>query len=304
MVTARTAVPCAFRTLQLPTDWYLPDGGPVRGLVYLQHGFAESRNDWREFAALVAAAGFVVFAPTLPKFDVLGCTVQNLLPNHRFLAAVGDLFLGIDDPAGALRRSFAAALDGTGRLGVALPTRLAIIGHSAGGEAALTIASRLTGDPGAPVGDPAPVDLRCVVLADPVRSIVGDTMSKALRVLARTAVPIRVLAAPPSSCNARQSGTRTVLSELAGRSFLGALITAGSHADIFGGSVNRLERRTCGAPRQPNINAVQSLALGWLTDALTDATTDGMPPDAGSGMSPGGAGYDRLVARGIISTLP
>ncbi len=300
MVTVRTAVPCAFRTLQLPTDWYLPDRIPVGGLVYLQHGFAESRKDWREFAALVAAAGFVVFAPTLPKIDALGCTVQNLLPNHRFLAAVGDLFLGIGDPAGALRRSFAAALAAAGEVGTALPTRLAIIGHSAGGEAALVVARRLTGEPSAPVRDHASVDLRCVVLADPVRSIVGDSMPTALRALARTPVPIRVLAAPPSSCNARQSGTRTVLNELAGRTFLGALITAGSHGDIFGGSVNRLERRTCGSPRQLNINAVQSLALGWLTDAMTD----GKPPDAGSGMFPGGSAYDDLVGRGIISTLP
>jgi hypothetical protein len=105
-----------------------------------------------------------------------------------------------------------------------------------------------------------------------------------------------VLAAPPYSCNANQSGTRAVLRELAGRGFVGAQLTTGSHADILGGSVNKVERLTCGTPRKINVETTRTLAIGWLTAAATRAGPD-------QDLTPGGASYDALVANGVISTL-
>ena len=90
-VTTTTSVPCAFWKQQLATDWYLPAGDPI-GLLYAQHGFAESKNDWADFAMTAAAAGFVVFAPTLPTANLFGCTVQSTGNNTRFLAGVANLF--------------------------------------------------------------------------------------------------------------------------------------------------------------------------------------------------------------------
>lgn len=286
-----TAVRCAFRTYNLPTDWYLPppETAPI-GLLYAQHGFAESRADWTEFATAAAAAGFVVFAPTLPTADLFGCTVQNLGNNTRFLSNVAGLFATAGDPVGALATSYGSALGKLGRTAPALPTALAIIGHSAGGEAALFIARSLT-DP-----NHGTADLRGVVLADPVRSIVGDSTVSSLQALAGRTLPIHAIAAPPYSCNANQSGTKAVVHELAGRGFVGAQVTTGSHADIFGSSVNKVERLTCGTPRAVNVDASRTLALGWLTSAVS-----GTGPNLD--LAPGGGYYDGLVTTGVISTL-
>jgi hypothetical protein len=108
-------------------------------------------------------------------------------------------------------------------------------------------------------------------------------------------LPVLVLAAAAQACNGQQSGTRAIISGLPERTFFGAAISTGSHADIFGGSVNRDERLTCGLPRQVNIDATRTLALGWLTDAVTGTTT--------ADLYPGGAGYDTLLSKGVISTL-
>ena len=289
--SSTTAVRCAFRTYNLPTDWYLPSpAAPPVGLLYAQHGFAESRADFSEFATAAAAAGFVVFVPTLPTADLFGCTVQNLGNNTRFLSNVASLFATAGDPLGALSTSYAAAVAKIGRPAPPLPTALTIIGHSAGGEAALYIAQQLT----APNHGTA--DLRGIVLADPVRSVIGDSTVSSLQALAGASMPIQVLAAPPYSCNANQSGTRAVLRELAGRGFVGAQLTTGSHADILGGSVNKVERLTCGTPRKINVETTRTLAIGWLTAAATRAGPD-------QDLTPGGASYDALVANGVISTL-
>lgn len=289
--SSTTAVRCAFRTYNLPTDWYLPSPAtPPVGLLYAQHGFAESRADFSEFAAAAAAAGFVVFVPTLPTADLFGCTVQNLGNNTRFLSNVAGLFATAGDPLGALSTSYAAAVAKIGQPAPPLPTALTIIGHSAGGEAALYIARQLTSP------NHGTADLRGVVLADPVRSVIGDSTVSSLQALAGGTLSIQVLAAPPYSCNANQSGTRALLREFAGRGFVGAQLTTGSHADILGGSVNKVERLTCGTPRKVNVEATRMLAIGWLTAAATGSGSD---PD----LSPGGASYDALVAGGVISTL-
>jgi hypothetical protein len=289
-VSTTTAVSCAFRTYRLPTDWYLPSTAPI-GLLYAQHGFVERKGAWTEFAGAAAEAGFVVFAPTLPSADLFGCTVQNLGNNSAFLRNVAGLFAASAGQGGALQRSFGAAVDQSGRSDLALPTQLVVIGHSAGGEAVLEVARQLIG---------GPADLRGVVLADPVPSIVGHNMVDSLRALAPHSLPIRLLAAPPSACNARQRGTRAVLTELAERDFLGALLTTGSHADILGRSVGRIERMTCGTPNQDNIDAARTLALGWLSDAVGSANQSGRYRD----FYPGGEVYDTLLTDNVISTLP
>lgn len=352
-VTTTTSVPCAFWNQQLPTDWYLPAAAPI-GLLYAQHGFAESKDDWVDFAMGAAGAGFVVFAPTLPTANLFGCTVQSTGSNTRFLTGVAALFSGVGDANGSLARSFAAAVTLAGRQELTLPSKLAIIGHSVGAESALYVASTLVGTRA------AGADLRGILLADPVRSLVGGNLASALRELAgiglsgptpvttepsadgvqeeltpavpaptpgqeapaangvvgvaptvpagdsaaptppplvagAVPLPILVLAAPAQTCNAQQSGTRAVVRGLADRTFFGAMITTGSHADIFGRSVNKVERLTCGLPRQVNVDATRALAMAWLTDAVTGGST--------SDAYPGGAGYDALISKGVITTL-
>lgn len=290
-ISTTSAVRCSFRTHRLPTDWYLPALAPI-GLLYAQHGFVERKGAWSAFATAAAEAGFVVFVPTLPSFDLLGCTVENLGNNTHFLTGVAQLFADAGGQGSALGDSFGAALAKAGRHDLELPDWLTVIGHSAGGEAALFIAARLAGP------DRGPLDLRGVVLADPVPSMVGRHMVDSLRVLAGSSLPVRLLSAPPSSCNAQQRGTHAVLAELAGREFLGAMLTTGSHADILGGTVSRVERLACGTPLPVNVEAARTLALGWLREFVDDAES----PIAAS--SRVGDVYDALVRDRVICTLP
>jgi len=347
--TTTTPVPCAFWNQQLPTDWYLPPAAPI-GLLYAQHGFGETKDDWSDFATSAAAAGFVVFAPTLPTANLFGCTVQSLGDNTRFLTHIAALFTDASKETSALAKSFATALALAGRTDLTLPNKLAIIGHSIGAESALYVASRLVAD------DQAGAELHGIVLADPVRSLAGGNLAAAVQELAghlvptaavptaaeppapeqaapeqaapeeavpeeavpeeaapepaagaaesspaeptvpqNAPLPVLVVAAPAQACNGQQSGTRAIISGLPERTFFGAAISTGSHADIFGGSVNKDERLTCGLPRQVNIDATRTLALGWLTDAVTGTTT--------ADLYPGGASYDTLLSKGVISTL-
>ena len=75
-VTNTVDVKCATTTKAVPTDWYFPVGTP-KALVWLQHGFTESKDDWNETGRKAADAGFVVMATTLPTADMFGCTVEN-----------------------------------------------------------------------------------------------------------------------------------------------------------------------------------------------------------------------------------
>jgi pimeloyl-ACP methyl ester carboxylesterase len=290
-VTTATAVRCAFLTHRVPTDWYLPAGEP-RGLIWLQHGFTEAKGDWAAFASLLAADGFGVFVTTLPSADAFGCTLQNLGNNTRFLSAIADLFGRAGDPRGALATSYADALRKLRRPAQPLPPRVALVGHSVGGEAALYVGRRLVENYGAD-------RVAGVVVADPVTSFVGDNTTSSLRLLNRTTIPVYSISAPSNPCNAGQGGTATLVRELNSRVFHGVLVVRGNHADLLGPSVGALERLACGTPSRRDTDAAQELAVGWLTDMLT-----GIPGNRGSGCYPGGHVYEPLLRAGVIATLP
>ncbi len=316
-VSTSLAVRCAFLTYRLPTDWYFPAGEP-RGLVWAQHGFVESRKVWTEFATRAAQAGFLVVAPTLPTADLFGCTVQNLGNNPRFLNHVAEVFdpapsdggdRGVDSNpvgAGALAASYRGALGKSGlRMSghppsspAVLSDRMAFVGHSAGGEAALYLAGRLIearrdrSRPGWP-------ELAGVVLADPVTSVIDRTMAGSLALVDRNNVPVLTVASPPNSCNAHHRGVAVVVDGMASRPFIGVQLTSGSHADLLGASVGAVERRVCGTPEPTNVQAAQRLAIGWLGEMLGH---DAGSPDR-PGCQPGGAAYQELVCAGVISPL-
>lgn len=133
-VTTKTATRCAIFSYQTPTDWYFPSGSP-KALVWLQHGFTESKDQYAGFAEQLAGQGFLVVATTLPSVDLFGCTVNNTGDNTAYLNNVAALFGTKNDVAGALNKSFAAARAAAGRPDEQLPGPMAFVGHSAGGEA-------------------------------------------------------------------------------------------------------------------------------------------------------------------------
>lgn len=290
-VTNTTSIRCAFSTYATPTDWYLPTTGTPRGLVWLQHGFTENKGHWASYAPKLAAAGYVVVATTLPTVDLFGCTVQNIGNNTGYLNNIAAVFGSAAGGSGALVSSFNNAAGRAGRVGLALPSRWAFVGHSAGGEAVTYVANRLRTNHAS-----AFARLGGLVLEDPVNSFIGANLANGLTGLNATTLPVYALASPPYSCNNNQSGVQLVSQRLTNRSFHGAQVTSGTHVDIFGAGAGPLLTATCGTPQAKNVSATQTLTSGWLADQLAGTTTPRFYP--------GGATYQALVSAGTITTLP
>lgn len=281
-------VACQFLTYTVETDWYFPAGTP-RALVWLQHGFTEENGNWDETARKLAESGYLAMATTLPTADLLGCTVQNIGNNTGFLNNIASMLAGLGDANSALGRSHADAAGKAGRSGQAMPAKLLMSGHSAGGEAVLYVANRLRTNHATTFAK-----LKGIVLADPVNSFIGNNTDVALTGLASTSLPIYSLASPPYSCNNNQSGTLAVIAKLPGR-FHGAQLTTGSHGDVFGASVPDIEVTTCGSPQAANVSATRTLLLGWFAD-MADGTTTAT-------FYPGGSLFGALVTNGTITAL-
>ena len=290
-VTNTTSVRCGFGTYSAPTDWYLPSSGTPKGLVWLQHGFTENKGHWASYAPRLAASGYVVMATTLPTVNLFGCTVQNVGNNTGFLNNIAAVFGSAAGGSGAIVSGFNDAASRAGRSGLALPTRWAFVGHSAGGEAVTYVANRLRTSHATAFSR-----LRGLVMEDPVNSFIGSNLADGLTGLAGTSRPILTLASPPNSCNNNQSGVQLVIQKLANRPFRGAQVTSGTHIDVFGAAAGPVLTAACGTPQAKNVTAVQTLTSAWLADELAGTTT--------AAAYPGGATYQALVAAGTITTLP
>ncbi|WP_433560343.1 hypothetical protein ACQP1O_21765 [Nocardia sp. CA-151230] len=257
-------LPCAATPLRQSADWYLPDD-PPRGLVWLQHGFARTAANVASLAGTLSAAGYLVFAPSLPFVNPSGCTLQNLGDNTPFLDTVADLFATADDPAGALARSLAAAASTAGLSAPALPRQFVFIGHSAGAEAVEYVAHRLhTTQPD------AWSTLRGLILLDPVKSFLGNNTDAALTDLDRTPLPVLTVSGPPGLCNTFGSGT-TAVRTLLHRSFVGVRLPSGAHTDAEGASSDVAGELACGVPQSANASALQHLVVRWTGDFVTGA---------------------------------
>ncbi|BCJ48176.1 hypothetical protein GCM10010168_25360 [Actinoplanes ianthinogenes] len=122
-VDGEISVPCYKSTYHPDADWYFPATTSPKALVYLQHGFSRSNGNVADLARRFQAAGFLVFAPTLPSADIFGCTVNNLGNNTVFLTSVAGWLGQATDPNAALAKSYAAAATTAGRPGSTLPAK-------------------------------------------------------------------------------------------------------------------------------------------------------------------------------------
>ncbi|MEU4420714.1 alpha/beta hydrolase [Actinoplanes sp. NPDC024001] len=288
-IDGEVAVPCWISTYHQDADWYFPATTSPKALVYLQHGFSRSNGNMADLARRYQAAGFLVFAPTLPSINLYGCTVNNTGNNTAFLNNVAAWLGQATTPTSALARSYAAAANAAGRGGSTLPTRYVLAGHSAGGEAVTYIANRLrTAHPAAFAA------LEHVQLLDPVKSPAGNNMASGLSGLAATGLPILTISSPPYLSNSNASGTVELVNQL-DRPFLGVRLTTGSHCDAEGASTDGLCTLTGGAPQARNVAALQTLAVAWASDAVAGSAT--------ATYYPGGSYYKGLLTGGVIQTL-
>jgi hypothetical protein len=290
-VSTTTDTRCTFLTYKTPTDWYFPSGTPT-GLVWIQHGFSESKNDLEALAQHLAGQGALVMATTLPTADMFGCTVENVGNNTGYLNNVADVFGTKDNPNDKLGKSFTNAKNAAGRSSLTMPTKMVFIGHSVGGEAVSYIANRLrTNHPS------AWSQLKGVVLEDPVPSFIGSNLANGLNGLkSSTQVPIYLTASPDSSCNNDGAGIDTAIGILNNRPFHGALVTTGRHTDVLGSSASGLATLGCGTPDAPDTAAVFGLTAGWVGGFFAGSVDPSYLP--------GGAFYQGQVSAGIIATLP
>ncbi|MEU4159672.1 alpha/beta hydrolase [Actinoplanes sp. NPDC026670] len=283
-VDGEIAVPCWIYTYKPDADWYFPATTSPKALVYLQHGFSRANDNVADLARKYQAAGYLVFAPTLPSADIYGCTVNNLGNNTVFLNSVAAWIGTATTSSGALATSYASAAAKAGRSGSTLPTSYVLAGHSAGGEAVTYIANRLRTTYPA-----AFANLKHLQLLDPVKSIFGSNMATGLTGLAGTSLPILTISSPPYLANSDASGT-VALTDLIDRDFLGVRLTTGSHCDAEGASTNALCTLTAGTSQAANVTALQTLAVNWAL---------GTDPS----YRPGGAYYQSLLSAGVIETL-
>lgn len=275
-------VDCGTSGTDVPTDWYFPVPNPNRGLVWVQHGFSRTNNQYVDLATKIAEQGYVVFATSLAP-GTSGCAMNN----QGFLSDFARLFPDLAVPGVGLLGSASIAATEAGTTLTALPASFAFTGHSAGGGSIAWVAKELV------TAHPATgASLRGLVFLDPVESTSGALMASSLPSLGATRVT--TISSPPYTCNSSASGT-TLIAGLP-RPFVGVELTSGCHCDAEGSSTNALCTAFCGTPQAANVSALQTLALCWLGDAFTGGYS--------AGCYPGGAYYQSQLAANRIRTLP
>jgi hypothetical protein len=280
---------CGSSTYTQDADWFFPDTTSPKALVFLQHGFSRSNSHMFALARKYQAAGFLVFAPTLPSTNSSGCTVSNQGDNTAFLNNVTAWIGEATTSTRQLATSHAKAATTAGRAGSTLPATYVLAGHSAGGDAVTYIANRLrTTFPA------AFANLKYLQLLDPVKSPSGTNMADALTGLAGTSLPITAISSPPYSSNGNASGTVELVNRI-DRPFLGVRLVTGSHCDAEGSTTNWLCTLLGGTSKAANVTALQTFAINWASDAVAGTTT--------ATYYPGGSYYQGLLTGNVIQTL-
>jgi dienelactone hydrolase len=147
-------------------DVYIPNGAGLGPAVVLGHGFARNKAQMAGWGGLLASRGFVALAPNFPG---------GMAPDHKVNGKVMSALL-----AWAVADSAKA---GSPIKGLVDAKRLGVMGHSAGGLAAVLAAS-------------ADSKIRAVVGLDPVDN---GGLGKAAAALIK--VPVTIIRAEPGACN-------------------------------------------------------------------------------------------------------
>jgi hypothetical protein len=254
-VTVRTStltIPVA-RGRTVEADWYFPNDGPTpTRLIYLQHGLGASAPMYSYTAATLAEQTHsIVVAPSLTSnfFDSDGAW----LGGTPMQVAVADMFVGDRE---ALTESASAAAG----YEVTLPKRFVLAGHSLGG-------SRVMGAAGYMVDNGAIADLAGVLLLDSVD--VNNTVPTALQKLTGTNYrPVLDISAERYVWNMYGRVGDELEAARPGQ-FNGVMLVGGRHIDALQGGNPLLQISqylVAGFSQPQNIEAVKTLAVGWVND--------------------------------------
>lgn len=241
-------------------SWGLPATGPAIGLAVVEHGFTRRcRNIAGTLEALVAQGlmTLCVDAPLAGGNPALADALASVL------------VAGVAPPDGS-----------------AMPERIVVGGHSAGGAFAVRLGYTLS--------QLAPQRLAGAVLFDPVAAA---GFSEQIRALSEGGLrPVRTVSANPGGCNAGNNsyaGLRAVLADAAAagnEAFVGLQLTDRStHVDVEGSDTDILAWTACrqGPPRRPNVATLRQLGAAWAADLVRGSRTPAFYP--------GGAVVDGLL---------
>lgn len=232
-------------------SWGLPAAGPAIGLAVVEHGFTRRcRNIAGTLEALVAQ-GLMTLCVDAPLAGGNPALADAL-------AAV--LVAGVAPPDGS-----------------AMPERIVVGGHSAGGAFAVRLGFTLS--------QLAPQRLAGAVLFDPVAAAGFADQARALSDGGLR--PIRTVSANPGGCNANNNsypGLRAVQADAAAAgndTFVGLQLTDRStHVDVEGADSDLLAWTACrqGPPRRPNVATLRALGAAWAADLARGTRTPAYYP--------------------------
>jgi hypothetical protein len=263
VATSILHLPCSTVACTVSADWYYPSGSNPQGLIYFQHGaLATSAMYSYTAASLAQETNSIVVAPTLPSFYT---TDGYWLGGTQMQQVVAELFLG--DRAALTASASAAA----GRP-ITLPQRVVLVGHSEGGGLVVGAAGDMA------TGSDAD-DLGGVIMLD------GATLDRTLIATAAANMsadtPILLIAPPPSFWNQLGATARDLVNARPNQ-FGGVQIVGGSHGDPVQGAnplTQIIEQFVAGFPQPQNVDAVTTLASGWITDMLAGTNIGGSPDE-------------------------
>ncbi|HUL99736.1 MAG TPA: hypothetical protein VLU24_10065 [Mycobacterium sp.] len=241
-------IPCG-PGYEVPADWYFPTGpDPPNGVIWLQHGFLAQGAWYSTTAATLAKeTNSIVVVPSITSnfLQCDGCWL-NGEPMER---AVASMFVD--------RTALTASASQAAGHAVTLPDKFVLVGHSAGGGFAVAVAGFL-------VGTSAIDNLVGVVMFDGVA--LNDNMTALVRLLP-TNLPVYQIAAPSYLWNNLGSGTAQLVAARPDK-FVGFQLVGGSHVDAMQGNplISFGAQLLTGFSRPANVQAVQTLAVGWIND--------------------------------------
>ncbi|WP_196139555.1 PKD domain-containing protein [Aliikangiella sp. G2MR2-5] len=225
--------------------WYLPDG-PAQGWVLLQHGFQRNKSNLDDLAT-------------------------HLMDNGLLVLTVNASVTGGN---ASLARDFADDLVDnsiTPPNGVALPEKMVLAGHSAGGLFVSYMSGRLV--------ERSFPNLQGVMLYDPVDK--DDGMEANLQSAINSGSKVLSILANSSSCNSSNNALQplTNLSE----PFVGIKLTNNSkHTDVEGSSTGGIITWVCGTPKDYNVAYLKEFSTAWIKDMISGTVSSSYYPGGDS----------------------
>jgi pimeloyl-ACP methyl ester carboxylesterase len=288
-VTVRTSTLTLATGQTVQANWYFPENADSSTrLIYLQHGFLATAPMYSYTAATLAEqTDSILVAPTLSSnlfvrnADWIGGTPEQ--------QAVADLFAG---DRGALTESASTAAGHP----VTLPAKFVLVGHSLGGMLVTAAAADMV-DNGA-IGN-----LEGVVLLDSV-DFNGAIPSALDQLSGANYRPVYDISSERYVWNL-DGLVGDELSAARPGQFNGVMLVGGRHIDALqgGNPVLQLgEYIVAGFSQPQNIDAVKTLAVGWINDMFA-GTHDGIYADPQETIQiPTSAGIATAVALPFTST--